>query len=389
MKRLILALAAVAFTVSATAQKQITIKGKVEFTGGKQDFTVQVKEKSGDKATMAQTTVKPNGEYLIKMEVKKPGLYSLDCGGVQWAQIWAEDENLEVNFRGVDTAAVKSPAPFVSVKGGAKANVINQYHYDIYRTNQIMNTIAQTVKNTNLNADEKKALSTTLNKMNNNERTQRTMFLIENYGDMTCIIALLPSISDQALLNKTIAALEAKYPNYAPLAEYKKNAAEAKARRERMAVGKQVPDFSFKTADGDKTLGPQDFRGKFLVIDFWASWCGPCRAELPNMKAIYADYKDKGVELFGVSIDSKDADWKKALAEENMSWPQVCAPNAGKELMADYQFSMIPFVMLLDKNGNILAKGLRGEKTRQAIEDALSGKLVAPKAAVPMGGLKK
>lgn len=387
MRRLMLALMAVAMAASVTAQQQITIKGKVQFTD-RPNFVVKVSERGGDKATIAQTIVTPSGEYSITMDVKNPGIYSLDCGGVQRAQIWAEDENLEVNFRGIDTAAVKSPAPFVAVKGGAKANVLNLYNYDIYRTNQIMTTISETVKNTDLNADQKKALSAALNKMNNNERTQRSMFLVENYGDLTSIIAILPSISDQTLLNKTVATLEAKYPNYGPLAEYKKNLAETKARRERMAIGKQVPDFSFKSADGKKNLGPQNFRGKFLVIDFWASWCGPCRAELPNMKTIYADYKSKGVEFFGVSIDKNDADWLKALQEENMPWPQVCAPNAGKELMADYQFSMIPFVMLLDKNGNILAKGLRGEKTRQAIEDALSGKLTAPKITVPMEGKK-
>ena len=65
-------------------------------------------------------------------------------------------------------------------------------------------------------------------------------------------------------------------------------------------------------------------------MDFWASWCGPCRGEIPHLKEAYAKYADKGVAFFSVSIDKSDAAWKKALVEENMPWEQVCAPQAGK-----------------------------------------------------------
>jgi len=101
---------------------------------------------------------------------------------------------------------------------------------------------------------------------------------------------------------------------------------------------------------------------KNLLIDFWASWCGPCRSEIPNVEKLYKGYKDKGLAVLSVSIDKSKKAWLKALEEENMAWPQVDAPKAGKQIMKDYQFSGIPYIILLDKEGKIIAKGLRGEQ---------------------------
>lgn len=126
-------------------------------------------------------------------------------------------------------------------------------------------------------------------------------------------------------------------------------------------------------------MGPQDFRGKILVMDFWASWCGPCRAEIPHLKEAYAKYGDKGVAFFSVSIDKSDAAWKKALGEENMPWEQVCAPQAGKDVMRLYQFSGIPYVLVLDKEGRIVGTNLRGQALMDKLEELVNGS--KPKAA--------
>ena len=135
-----------------------------------------------------------------------------------------------------------------------------------------------------------------------------------------------------------------------------------------------APEFSCPTPDGKKNLGPQDFKGKFLVMDFWASWCGPCRAEIPHLKKAYEKYADKEVAFFSVSIDKSNAAWKKALGEENMPWVQVCAPQAGKEVMRLYQFSGIPYVLILDKEGRIVGTNLRGQALMDKLEELVNGK---------------
>lgn len=114
--------------------------------------------------------------------------------------------------------------------------------------------------------------------------------------------------------------------------------------------------------------------GRITLIDFWASWCGPCRKEIPHVKKYYEEYKNKGVQFISVSIDAKKDAWTKALKEEQMPWLQGWAQNSGKDVLNTYQFNGIPFLILLDKKGNIYRKHLRGEKIKQAIEDCLAGK---------------
>ena len=112
----------------------------------------------------------------------------------------------------------------------------------------------------------------------------------------------------------------------------------------------------------------KEFRGKYLVVDFWASWCGPCRSEIPHMKDLYEVYKGKDIEFLSVSIDKSKNAWKKAMRQEDMAWPQLQAPGSGKDIMKEYQFSGIPYIILLDKEGKIVAKQLRSESLKKQLE---------------------
>ena len=105
------------------------------------------------------------------------------------------------------------------------------------------------------------------------------------------------------------------------------------------------------------------------------------------MKEYYEEFKDKGVEFLSVSIDAKEEAWRKALKDENMAWPQGLAKDAGKEVKELYQFSGIPFILVIDKEGNIYKKHLRGEKIKEAIQDCLDGKEATAPKAVSMGGM--
>ena len=108
-------------------------------------------------------------------------------------------------------------------------------------------------------------------------------------------------------------------------------------------------------------------RGKYVLVDFWASWCGPCRKEIPNIKKVYAEFKDKGLEVVGVSIDNSDKAWKKALEEEKLDYLQLGDPkNITSKL---YNYNGIPFIILISPEGIILDKGLRGNEIRTKIAE--------------------
>ena len=375
--RLLLFACMMVSTSSVFAQKTITIKGKVKFPYNR--FNMEIVERQGfDKTIIDSCKVKDDGTYEFKMKVDKPGVYTLDCQKWQSVQFWAEDEDLEINFRGEDTAKIKiKNPPYVYIKGGPNNEVMNLMNWDGYRGYQLMIGISQGVyRIPGIDDQAKQEVSGKFYDMLGNESRARMRFLAEHYADRNSVLAVLPSLrgeENEELVQQVLSRLESKNPNYAPLLKYKAEMAEAKAQKERLAEGKVAPEFSYPTPDGNKNLGPQDFKGKILVLDFWASWCGPCRQEIPHLKEAFEAYNEKGVEFLSVSIDKDGNAWRKAMKDENMPWAQVQAPKAGKDVMKLYQFSGIPYILVLDQEGRIVGKNLRGQKLMDKLEEMVNG----------------
>ena len=108
------------------------------------------------------------------------------------------------------------------------------------------------------------------------------------------------------------------------------------------------------------------------MVDFWASWCPPCRAEMPKLVELYKQYSAKGVEIVGISLDKTNEDWVKGIKNLNITWPQISDLKFwDSEGAAIYGVSSIPHLMLLDKDGKILARGLNAEEATKKIEELL------------------
>ena len=136
-------------------------------------------------------------------------------------------------------------------------------------------------------------------------------------------------------------------------------------------IGQFAPEISLPSPDG-KEIALSSLKGKLVLIDFWASWCGPCRKEMPNVVKIYSKFKNKGFEIYGVSLDQDKEKWMEAITKDGINWPQVSDLKYWDNVAARiYNVQGIPYTVLIDKDGKIIAKNLRGQELEKKIAEVL------------------
>lgn len=185
-----------------------------------------------------------------------------------------------------------------------------------------------------------------------------------SFASLAAIMMVDPR-TDFDFLDSLLNGLDQKYPDTKAIISLKQQLDEMRT----LAVGQPAPEIALPNPDGEITK-LSDLRGKYVLIDFWAAWCKPCREENPNVVRLYHQYKERGFEVFGVSLDRTKEAWVGAIEEDGLEWTQVSdLQYFNSEAAATYQINAIPATYMVDPDGNIIAKDLRGASLENKLKE--------------------
>jgi len=198
----------------------------------------------------------------------------------------------------------------------------------------------------------------------------------EKTDDVAQILFMKAQLYSQVFKNEEkgdqlLEKLKKDFPDSRPVAMLKKQEA-AKKIQDSLVKGVKFPDFDEKDVEG-KPFNLAAYKGKVVLVDFWATWCGPCVAELPNVMKAYEKHHGNGFEIVGISLDSDKAKLDKFTKDKKMTWQQFFDGQGwNNKLSTQYGVNSIPATYLLDGEGKIIAKNLRGDALEQAVAKALA-----------------
>ena len=346
----------------------VIITGKVGFP---QSGQIQIQEiKNGALGWQDTVKLKSNYTFSKKVNISQPGYYKINFFNRQFVDVILYKSNIEVNVDGND------PNGFVEVKGSPEIEVIR-------KTQALMREGESSPEIAKLNAEftqasqardqEKMALLQETYMKEIKKSHDKIAELFKNEPPSLGVINLLQSgsVLDRDQYFETYLAVAEKLKKEWPDYDHAKNFIAMVDAMKTIAVGQPAPEIALPDTTG-QVVKLSSMRGKYVLVDFWAKWCGPCRQENPNVVKAYNKYKDKGFTVFGVSLDRTKNDWLMAIKQDGLTWTHVSDLKYWQSAAAKtYNITGIPFSVLLDPNGVIIAKNLRGPALDKKLEEVL------------------
>lgn len=381
MKKIFVFLAASALVASCSKLKEneYEIAGTIDpsFNGK----NIVLEQQGGFMGFIPLDTVKvENGKFLFKGTATDPAIHFLSIEGKNDGKVFFILENGEIDIK------VDKDTLYKSVQSGTYNNEMLAEYYKtmevvrkkdmafrkknqaaIMQARQANDTAAVNKINKEYKEISKENETKSVEFIKNNPKAYINIFIMKQMMQM--------SEMDKAMLKKLFDGLDAdvkKTKEGKELGEAFDKLEKQQKGQANTEVGKMAPDFTAPNPEGKK-ISLKESLGKVTIIDFWASWCGPCRKENPSVVAMYNELHSKGLNIIGVSLDDKGDKWKEAIAADKLTWTHVSNLRKWEDPIAfQYGVGSIPATFILDASGKIVAKDLRGAELKAKVEELLA-----------------
>ncbi|MDA3930379.1 MAG: TlpA disulfide reductase family protein [Prolixibacteraceae bacterium] len=360
MKQIILIAFVLGLFFACNQAPTYTINGNVADTT---ETVIFLQQRVGGDFVDIDSSVVENGTFQFEGKVEFPEEYYLSKGDRDKLLFFLENEDIEIK---ADSTLIKE----AKVDGGAVQNLFNEYTEKYDRLYDYMLSIYYKAREEQ-DKDLSAKMEAQVDSLYENVQLFQETFMLEN---PTSPVA--PYILTRIQYGKTAVELDSLLQqldiSLANMESYQFIANRITALK-KVAIGATAPDFTQNDKDGNPITFSEVYgANKLTLLDFWASWCGPCRAENPNVVAAFEKYNTKGFTVFGVSLDNNKERWLKAIEDDGLTWQQVSDLKGwGNEFSKEYAVNSIPASFLVDQNGIIVASNARGEELHQKIEDLL------------------
>lgn len=355
-------------TLTFVANSQITVKISGNIFNTTED-TVKISQFFGTHyVDLLSAKLSKKGDFIINGKLPNPDYYVLRLGNTHVNIIIRDLCDIKVYIDGSNVQA------FTNIIGSDESVKMNEFVKVLTLWNQKQTAANQEIQKS---PEKSQEINTSMQREYTNFQSSRQSFISQNQNSAALLVALsaIDPEKEFPAFETIVTQLVNSFGDSPTVKEVNKSLTDIKTKRDAanlLAPGKMAPDFTDTKTDGTK-LSLSDLRGKVVLLDFWASWCGPCRKENPNVVRLYNQYKDKGFTVMSVSMDQDKEKWINAIDADHLVWQNhVCdlkgwASEAGKK----YQVTGIPFTVLIDQEGKIIKTNLRGEALELELQKIL------------------
>jgi len=364
MKKIIYLFTAISlYACSKSHNGETKISGKLS---NNQVEKIYLEELSPTKIDIKDSAeINKDGQFTLYSKISDAGFYRLRTATNNAVVLILDSaQNISIEADASDLNGT------CKVDGSQDSKAFQEMNVFLKSNAQFRDSLQQVFKQFNYHPDQDsigKALEIQYNKSLGELTDYVKDFIDKNTESFVCLAAIeqLNPDTDFEYFKKVNDALSKKYPN----SEYVKGVSKKISDLSKLSVGSVAPDFMLYTPNGSP-LSLSSLKGKSVMIDFWASWCKPCRMENPNVVRLYNIYKNKGFEILGVSLDQDKNAWLQAIQQDGLTWLHISDLAAWKSMVVPlYNITGIPLTVLIDKEGKILAKNLRGVELEKKLAE--------------------